>query len=151
MLPKTALVILFIAMFIACKKNETARDPSDISQNTPTQNALLLRGNWIEDSINLNTIGTINTVAPAYLNIDSNLNYTMVQNTVSNRSINISGESDTGRFVFWADRFIVPISSSVNNYFGYYGLLEITVANDHQLVLFGGGDLSLTPLWYYHK
>jgi hypothetical protein len=151
MLPKIALAFLVILIVAACKKSQSTRDPNDISQNTPAQNALLIQGNWIEDSINLTTIGTINATAPSYLNIDSDLNYTMIQNAVSNNPINLSGESDTGRFIFWADRFIAPISTGGNNYLGYYGLLEITVANAHHLVLNGGGDVVLNPMWYYHK
>jgi len=151
MLPKIALAFLIISILAACKKNQSTRDPNDISQNTPAQNALLIQGNWIEDSINLTTIGTINTTSPAYLYIDSNLNYTMIQNTVSNNRINISGESDTGQFIFWGDRFIAPNSTGGNHYLGYYGLLEITVVNAHSLVLNGGGDLILNPMWYYHK
>jgi hypothetical protein len=75
----------------------------------------------------------------------------MIQNAVSNNPINLSGESDTGRFVFWAGRFVEPISTGGNNYLGYYGLLEITLVNAHNLVLNGGGDLVFSPLWYYHK
>jgi hypothetical protein len=97
------LIVLAIIWPAGCKKSQDPPDPNIPS--TPAQTARLLIGNWIEDSVNLEYFITIPCVQPAFITVDSNLNYVMLQTTIFNNPANPSIDNDTGQFIEIGSRY----------------------------------------------
>lgn len=139
------LSITIILFYTACKKHQA--NPYDVMNNTAAQNALLLEGNWIEDSINISYSGTYTASPGSFLKIDSNLNYSVYQGYQGNSSI----DSAAGAITFQGN-FYINFNQGPNSFF-FGRLYQISEATNHQLVLFGGIDVSPVdfPILYYHK
>jgi hypothetical protein len=116
--------------------------------NTAAQNAMLLQGNWIEDSLNISYDQTYTASAGSYLKIDSNLNYSFYQVLQAFSGSN----SETGTITFHG-YFSIIFNVGPNGYSPLGALFQISVATNHNLVLYGGlsGGVINTPTFYYHK
>jgi hypothetical protein len=148
-LMKFCFPLYFALIFLssACKKHQVA-NPYDAMNNTAAQNALLLEGSWIEDSLNISYVGTFVASPGSYLNIDSNLNYSFYQAVEGSSDTN----SESGRITFEGP-FYISFNLGPNDYDFLRAIFQISVATNHNLVLFGGIDAGPTqvPTFYYHK
>ena len=144
LLPATLLI-----SFLSCKKHQVA-NPYDVMNNTAAQNALLLEGNWIEDSLNISGDGTYIASPGSYLNIDSNLNYSFYQVIQG-----LTGSNSAIGTITFEGYFYIIFNVGPNGYSPLGELFQISVATNHKLVLYGGGRGSAIPIFiptfYYHK
>lgn len=146
--PEAAVLIGLILLISACHKEVApAADPYDLAQNSADQNAQLIKGYWIEDSVHVEGIKTFITLPPSYLRIDDNLHYSMYQTVTGNPSNSI----DTGYLVFDGNRNIQPISVGGNHYLSGFDRLVISRATDHVLVLYDYEAAANNFTLYYHK
>jgi len=142
------LTALAVCLLGACHKEATAlADPYDLAQNSADQNAQLIKGYWIEDSVKVDGIKTYITLPPSYLRIDNNLRYSMYQTVTGNPTNSI----DTGYLVLDGNRNIQPVSVAGNHYLAGFDRLVISVATDHRLVLYDYEAAANNFTLYYHK
>jgi hypothetical protein len=143
------ICITTLLLFISCKKHQAA-NPYDTMKNTAAQNALLIEGDWIEDSLVITYDQTYTASPGSFLKIDSNLNYSFYEIAQG-----LSGSnSETGTITFQGD-FFIKFNVGPNDFDPLRALFQISVATNHKLVLYGGG-LSASvvggiPIFYYHK
>jgi hypothetical protein len=138
------LSITIILFFTACKKHQA--NPYDVMNNTAAENALLLEGNWIEDSLHISYDGTYTASPGSFLNIDSNLNYSLYQGL---QGTSVS-DSISGTISFQGS-FSIKFNVGPNSG-SFTGLYQMAVATNHQLVLgqIDGPFFGLST-YYYHK
>lgn len=134
-------------LLVACKKHQAA-DPYDVMNNTAAQNAVLLEGNWIEDSLEVVDDKVYATSPGSFLLIDSTMKYSFLQV--------LQGFPDSiseGGTITFQGHFFISFNLGPNHYDPLRGLFQISVANMHKLVLYGGVDSSKSyiPIFYYHK
>jgi hypothetical protein len=141
--------VALLISFLSCKKHQTA-NPYDVMNNTAAQNALLLQGNWIEDSLNISYDQTYTAAPGSYLNIDSNLNYSFYQVLQG-----YSGSSSEAGTITFHGYFSIVFNVGPNGYSPLEALFQISVATNHKLVLYGGLSAGIIPTgiptFYYHK
>jgi hypothetical protein len=148
-MPNKTWILFSIVLLTGCRK---AQDPPDPNLPvTPAQTAKLLAGHWIEDSVNLEYFTTIPCVPPAYLTVDSDLSYSMLQTTIFNNPANPSIDDDTGQFIEIGSRYITASSVGGRHYLGEFGKLQINKLTEHELVLFSILHVDSPPTWYFHK
>ena len=142
-----SLCVTALMVLVSCKKHQAA-NPYDVMNNTAAQNALLLQGNWIEDSLNISYDQTYTASPGSYLKIDSNLNYSFYQVLQGFSGSN----SQTGTITFHG-YFSIIFNVGPNGYDPLRSLFQISVATNHNLVLYGGlsGGFIGIPTFYYHK
>ena len=141
------LASAIMVVCVACNKHQAA-DPYDVRNNTAAQNAVLPQGNWIEDSLEVVDNKVFATSPGSFLNVDSTLKYSFFQV--------LHGFTDSiseGGTITFQGHFFISFNLGPNHYDPLRGLFQISVANMHTLVLYGGVDSSKSyiPIFYYHK
>jgi hypothetical protein len=143
----TAVLGILTLLLGACRKDGAPVIPYDLARNSADQNAQLIKGYWIEDSVRVEGIKTFITLPPSYLYIDKDLRYSMYQAV----TLNPSNSSDTGYFVFDGNRNIQPVSVGGNHYMAGFDRLVISEATDLRLVLYDYEAQANNFTLYYHK
>jgi hypothetical protein len=142
-------ICLMLLVTAGCSKNQP--QTHSVIPTSPEETEKLLVGNWIEDSLNIQNTITFAFTAPSYLNVNSSLNYRMVQTSPLASQGNDLDASDTGQFTNISTRYITPSSFYGNqDYLGSFGPMQIDTLTAHRMVLFGYGDL-VPPTFYFHK
>jgi|SRR6185312_211383 len=144
---RLVLASTIFILIAACKKHQPP-DPYDVMNNTAAENEVLLRGNWIEDSLEVVDNRTYRTSSVSFLKIDSTMKYSFFQVLQAFPD----SISETGTISFQG-HFFISFNLGPNHYDPLRGLFQISVANQHQLVLYGGVDTTRNyiPIFYYHK
>jgi hypothetical protein len=138
------LSVTVILIFAACKKHQA--NPYDVENNTAAQNALLLEGDWNEDSLHISYDGSFMASPGSFLKIDSNLNYSLYQGL---QGISIT-DSMSGTITFQGN-FSLKFNVGPNSSY-FTGLYQISVVTNHQLVLGQiDGPVDGLSTYYYHK
>jgi hypothetical protein len=147
---KNAFGFIAVMFLITCKKDQAAAE-SNIPA-TVEQTKKLLVGDWIEDSIIIEYAINVPCISPSYLNVNSTLNYRMVETVRSSNPATPFDGTDTGQFTNIGTRYITPTSfDSNNNFLGEFGRMQIDTLTEHRLVLFGYEVLGTPPILYFHK